>query len=70
MAGDQLAAECLKLRPDIPVIACTGYSSRLDQQSDDQTGIRAVLMKPINLSDLALCVRRVLDQPVSGDRAL
>mgnify|MGYP006291672951 FL=1 len=61
MTGDQLASEILRLRPDLPVILCTGYSSRLDGRQAETMGISALLMKPINLEDLATNVRRVLD---------
>ncbi|MBL0716271.1 MAG: PAS domain S-box protein [Desulfosarcina sp.] len=63
MTGDQLAGEILKLRADIPIIVCTGYSRRIDNQQIGKMGIRALLMKPLNLGDLALSVRRVLDHP-------
>lgn len=63
MTGDQLAAEILKLRPAIPIILCTGYSSRLDRLEAETMGIRVLLMKPISLEDLANHVRRVLDPP-------
>ena len=48
-------------RPDIPIILCTGYSSRIDRQQAETIGIRAMLMKPLNLKDLARTVRQVLD---------
>jgi len=66
MTGDQLAAEFRKLRADIPIIACTGYSSRIDERKIEAMGIRAMLMKPVKLSDLARCVRQVLDHPPTG----
>ena len=65
MTGDQLALEIFRLRPNLPVILCTGYSSRLDDRQAESMGIRALLMKPINLEDLASNVRRVLDESVS-----
>ncbi len=61
MTGDQLAREMFKLRKKIPVILCTGYSSRIDGPRARKLGISALLMKPLNLSDLALNIRRVLD---------
>ena len=61
LTGDQLARELLSLRPDIPVILCTGYSSRIDSRQAKALGIRAMLMKPLNLHDLARHVRRILD---------
>ncbi len=62
MTGDRLAREILTLRKKMPVILCTGYSSRIDGPQAKKMGIRALLMKPLNLSDLALNIRRVLDR--------
>ncbi len=61
MTGDQLAREIFNLRKEMPVILCTGYSSRMDGPRAEKMGIRALLMKPLNLSDLAQNIRRVLD---------
>ncbi|MDJ0874723.1 MAG: PAS domain S-box protein [Desulfobacterales bacterium] len=62
MTGDQLAREIFKLRKGMPVILCTGYSARIDGPQAEKMGIRALLMKPLNMADLALNIRRVLDQ--------
>jgi PAS domain S-box-containing protein len=67
LPGDLLAQEVFKLRPDMPIILCTGYSSRIDSQKSDALGIRAMLMKPLKLSDLASSVRQVLDETYSGE---
>ncbi len=61
MTGDQLAREIFKLRKGMPVILCTGYSSLIDGPQAEKMGIRALLMKPLNLSDLAFNIRQVLD---------
>lgn len=61
MAGDQLAREMIQVRPDIPVILCTGHSDRIDEDSARELGIRDFIMKPFTRSDIANAVRRVLD---------
>ncbi|BBO85393.1 hypothetical protein DSCO28_59590 [Desulfosarcina ovata subsp. sediminis] len=61
MTGDQLAAEILKRRADIPVIICTGYSKRMSSERARALGIRAFLMKPMSVENLARTIRRVLD---------
>jgi PAS domain S-box-containing protein len=61
MTGDQLALEMLKLRPDLPIIISTGYSSRINPQQAQALGIRALLMKPLNLAELAHRVREAID---------
>lgn len=62
MTGDQLAKNILSIRPDIPIIICSGYSKRIDENSAGKIGIKGFLMKPVTLSDMAGMVRRVLDE--------
>jgi len=62
MTGDRLAAEIMKIRPDMPVILCTGFSHKISEKKAKQHGIKAFLMKPLVLRDLASTVRKVLDQ--------
>jgi CheY-like chemotaxis protein len=61
MTGDKLAIEMMKIRPDIPVILCTGYSKRISDESAAHIGIKAFAHKPIVRSELAKTVREVLD---------
>jgi len=63
MSGDLLAIEMKKIRPDIPVILCTGYSKRMSDERAIEIGINAVLMKPVVKLDLAKTIRKVLDEP-------
>ena len=67
MTGDELAGECMRIRQDIPIIICTGYSEKLTEERASSIGIRAYLGKPVVKSEIAGTVRRVLDQD-SGDR--
>ena len=62
MPGDMLSAELMKVRPDIPVILCTGYSSKISDESAMEIGIKAFAYKPLAMHDLAKSVRRVLDE--------
>ncbi len=61
MTGDRLAVEMMKIRSDIPVILCTGYSKTISDDSATAIGIKAFAYKPIIKSDLAKTVREVLD---------
>ncbi|MBI5579870.1 MAG: PAS domain S-box protein [Deltaproteobacteria bacterium] len=62
LTGDALAGELMKLNPEIPVILCTGYSQMIDQRRAREKGIRALVMKPILISELAGAIRAVLDK--------
>ncbi len=61
MSGDSLAQTLIKIRPDIPIILCTGYSDRIDKKRAEGLGIKAFAMKPIVMRDMAVIVRKVLD---------
>ena len=60
--GAELAKEILKLRPNIPVILCTGYSEAITPEKAKAAGIRALIMKPFIPRQLAETIRRVLDE--------
>ena len=62
MTGAQLARIVLSVRPDMPIILCTGYSDVIPQIKALQIGIREYLIKPLGNNELADCVRRVLDE--------
>jgi CheY-like chemotaxis protein len=61
MTGARLAQELLRLRPDIPIILCTGFSEVLTREKAREIGLRAMLMKPLAIDELATQVRQVLD---------
>jgi len=61
MPGDKLSAELIKLRPDIPILLCTGFSERLPEEKAVSIGIKGFLMKPIVRADLSKKIREVLD---------
>ncbi len=60
MTGDKLASEAMKIRADIPIIICSGYSDELTENRARQIGIGAYLMKPLVIQDLANTIRDVL----------
>jgi CheY-like chemotaxis protein len=60
MTGEVLAQELRGLRPDIPIILCTGYSPRIDAEKAKALSIDAFLMKPWQAHDLARIVQEVM----------
>ena len=61
MTGDRLAQEILKIRSDMPIIICTGYSERMSEKKAEALGVSKYIEKPIDLRDLASAIREVLD---------
>ncbi len=62
MTGDELAAEALAVRPDIPVILMTGYNDLIGSDRIKMQGITDVMPKPCKKAEVAQTVRRVLDE--------
>ena len=61
MTGDNLAKELMQIRPDIPIILCTGFSARIDETKAMAMGIRAFISKPILRLEIAEVIRTVID---------
>ena len=68
MHGKKLAEEINKIRPDIPIILCTGYSTLLSTDQVTDIGISCILMKPLTLKELGSSVRKVLDETKHSDQ--
>ncbi len=61
MTGMALAERIQHIRPDVPIILCTGYSEEIITETDELVNIKAVIMKPFIIQELAMTVRNVLD---------
>ncbi|MDJ0621516.1 MAG: ABC transporter substrate-binding protein [Desulfocapsaceae bacterium] len=61
MTGDVLATELLRVRRDIPIILCTGYSSRISDEYSEALGVKAFIYKPVIKADMATAIRKVFD---------
>lgn len=62
MTGAKLAQEILAIRPDMPMILCTGYSETIDEEKAQHIGFKEYIMKPISIDQIARTIRRVLDR--------
>lgn len=61
MTGTDLAERIQNIRADIPIILCTGYSEEIIAERNESRNIKAVIMKPFIIQEMALIVRKVLD---------
>ena len=60
MTGVQLIAEIRKIRTDIPIILCTGFSETVTDATAEENGISRFLMKPVHRATLAETVQELL----------
>ncbi|HIJ79965.1 MAG: response regulator, partial [Desulfobulbaceae bacterium] len=62
MTGAELARKLIAIRPDIPIILCTGFSETINEVQAKALGIEEYIMKPVIEKDIAIAVRKVLDR--------
>lgn len=62
MTGADLSVEILRIRPDIPIILCTGFSHTISLEKARALGIHEFVMKPVVGAELGQTVRQVLDK--------
>jgi len=60
LTGLELARKAMILRPALPIILCTGFSELINKEQARSIGIRAFLMKPVSVREMAITVRQVL----------
>lgn len=60
MTGEALVKALRTLRPDIPVIICTGFSHTMTEERAAKLGVNAFLLKPLVARDLERVVRHLL----------
>jgi len=59
MTGIDLSKQILDVRPDIPIILCTGYSSLVSREVAKSIGIRGFALKPFSRNDMINLIREV-----------
>jgi len=62
MTGSDLARRMLQIRPGMPIILCTGYSSVMSEEKARLMGIKGFAMKPLARKDIGALIRKILDE--------
>jgi len=61
MTGIELAQKLMRIRPDIPIILCTGFNALITPEKAKRLGIREFIMKPVKLQKMAQIIRSALE---------
>ena len=67
MSGLELARKIRELRPEQPVVLCSGFSPGLTESKCMTLGIRALLNKPVLKGEMAAAIRRAVDHPAADE---
>lgn len=68
MTGADLARKFLTIRPDMPFILCTGFSEMINEEKAREIGIQEYIKKPVHRKEMAIIVRRALDNSMNYHR--
>jgi len=66
MTGTDLARRALQIRPDLPIILCTGFSSLVNKETARAIGIREFAMKPLTSSSIGQMVNELISDKPAG----
>jgi CheY-like chemotaxis protein len=75
MTGEDLVHALRQMRPDIPILLCTGFSHIMDAEKAHALGLEAFLIKPVDEHELATRLQQVVSRhparqvTVHGQRA-
>jgi len=61
LTGVNLAKALLEIRPDLPIVLCTGFSDQVNEKTLQSIGIRGLLLKPLTIHELAHAVRMAIE---------
>jgi len=61
MTGADIARKMIQIKPDIPIILCTGYSTVISEEKAKSMGIKEFALKPLSKKAIAVLIRKVLD---------
>jgi CheY-like chemotaxis protein len=62
ITGWELSKKIQTIKPNLPIVLCTGYCNVLSDETAEAVGIQRYLMKPITRKELARTIRDVLDR--------
>jgi CheY-like chemotaxis protein len=60
MTGVDMARRMLQIRPNLPVILCTGHSSIYLEEKVASLGIKGFALKPLSMKGITGLIRKVL----------
>jgi len=67
MTGLQLATRISAMKPDLPIILCSGYSEAITPEEAKKAGVRRFLAKPVDMRLLAIAIREILPNQDRGE---
>ena len=61
LTGSDVARKVLEIRPEMPIVLCTGYSAMVKKETIEEIGVKEFIMKPFGAEKLFRVIRKALD---------
>lgn len=61
MTGSELGKIILKIKPDMPLILCSGFSEIIDEDTARNIGFKEFITKPVTMKELLKIIKKVLN---------
>ena len=62
MDGLELSRKLLEIRPNLPIIICTGFQGLIDKESMKSIGIKEIILKPFLIDELITTIRKTFNE--------
>ncbi|MCF7849563.1 MAG: response regulator [Kiritimatiellales bacterium] len=62
LTGKEMARGCLKIRPDIPIIICSGYADLVTEKDQAEIGFTQFMTKPTDWRELSRVLQREINK--------
>jgi CheY-like chemotaxis protein len=62
LTGIELSKKISQIRPDLPILLCTGFSETVCEEKAQQYGVRKFLLKPLEKQTLSQTLRELLSE--------
>ena len=62
MTGEELSKQILKIRSELSIIICTGYSQNFTKETAMAIGIKEYVNKPVEFEKFLILIRKVLNR--------
>ena len=61
MTGEQLVEKILEIKPNMPIILCSGFNAKMTEEHAKKIGVKNYLEKPLDKNQLSTTVRNTID---------
>jgi|GEM_PF-3027705 len=62
MTGEEFSLSIMAIRPELPIVLCTGHSDNISKNKALRIGIKKYFQKPVDGNDILIFIRKIFDE--------